>query len=231
MKRTVFALFAVFALVAHAAENKPSSAGADKDAKRIAARQRMLEKTGGIIEKAGTGRVVVVNAQDKIPARTIAERINMLNKAVRVRIDIEKGSWKFGDKVPEGANAAIFVVNNPDLPISLLAIEEQWGVLNVAKLDKGRRFNRAFVRVAISTLGAGVSQFKGSPMQPVTCVEDLDKLDGDGITIDALRSILSNLQRIGVTQPTKTTYRKACMEGWAPSPTNDYQKAIWDETR
>ena len=27
----------------------------------------------------------------------------------------------------------------------------------------------------------------------------------------------------------RTVYRKACEEGWAPQPTNDVQKAIWDK--
>ena len=25
------------------------------------------------------------------------------------------------------------------------------------------------------------------------------------------------------------TYRQACIEGWAPAPTNDVQKAIWEK--
>ena len=27
----------------------------------------------------------------------------------------------------------------------------------------------------------------------------------------------------------RSVYRKACEEGWAPAPTNDVQKAIWDK--
>ena len=27
----------------------------------------------------------------------------------------------------------------------------------------------------------------------------------------------------------ESTYRKACREGWAPAPTNDVQKAIWED--
>ena len=29
----------------------------------------------------------------------------------------------------------------------------------------------------------------------------------------------------------RATYREACREGWAPPPTNDLQRAIWEETR
>lgn len=229
MKKILITLVAACTMISYAADKKPELTDAEKAAKKAAARQRMMEKTGGIIEKAGTGRVVIVNAQEKISTDAIVGRIKQFNNAIRVKIDVEKGTWKFGDKVPVGANAAVFVVNDPNLPISLLAPEEQWGVLNVAKIDSGARFNKAFARVVISTLGAGVSQFKGSPMQTVKCVEDLDNLLSEGITFDALQSIMRNLQNLGVTQARKTTYRRACMEGWAAQPTNDYQKVIWEE--
>ena len=29
----------------------------------------------------------------------------------------------------------------------------------------------------------------------------------------------------------RTTYKVACEEGWAPPPTNDFQRAIWDATK
>ena len=66
-------------------------------------------------------------------------------------------------------------------------------------------------------------------MQTVTKPEDLDKILNEGMAFDALGGIMNNLRTLGVTQPHKTTYRKACMEGWAPAPTNDYQKVIWEE--
>lgn len=226
MKKVIFTLIAVCAVAVFAQDKKPNLNDAEKKA---AAKQRMMEKTGGLLEKEGTGRIVVINAQDKISQDKIVERVEYFNKAIRVKIDVEKGTWKFGDKVPRGANAAIFIVNDSSLPLSLIALEEQWGLLNVAKLDKDSRFNKALVRIFISTLGAGVSQFKGSPMQTVTKVEDLDKLHGDGIAFDSMQSIMRNLQNLGVTQARKTTYRRACMEGWAPSPTNQYQKAVWEE--
>jgi hypothetical protein len=28
-----------------------------------------------------------------------------------------------------------------------------------------------------------------------------------------------------------TTYRNAVMEGWAPAPTNDIQRAVWDAVK
>ena len=33
----------------------------------------------------------------------------------------------------------------------------------------------------------------------------------------------------GVTPARKGIYEAACQQGWAPAPTNDIQKAIWDK--
>lgn len=229
MKKSLIALVSICAMVSCAQNKGAELTDAEKEAKKEQARQRMMEKTGGILEKPGTGRVVVVNAQSKFAFSDIESQVKKCNGAIRVKIDVENGAWKFGDKVPAGANVAVFVVNDPALPISLVAMEEQWGVLNVAKLEGKSRFNKALARVMISTLGAGVSQFKGSPMQTVTNANDLDKLHSEGITFDALQAIMRNLQNLGVTQSRKTTYRRACMEGWAAQPTNSYQMAVWDE--
>ncbi len=40
---------------------------------------------------------------------------------------------------------------------------------------------------------------------------------------------LKYLADMGGKPQSRTTYRKACEEGWAPAPTNDVQKAIWDK--
>ena len=39
------------------------------------------------------------------------------------------------------------------------------------------------------------------------------------------------LGALGVVPAETATYRQACREGWAPAPTNDVQRAIWDRYR
>ena len=29
----------------------------------------------------------------------------------------------------------------------------------------------------------------------------------------------------------RTTYKRACKEGWAPAPTNDFQRAVWEKIK
>ena len=195
----------------------------------VEAKNAVLAKNGGMIVKPGEGKLVVVNCQTKIPATNVSERATRFVAPLRVPIEVREGSWKFGDGRPADANAALFVVDDPALPMSLVAAEERWGVVNVAKLDVGPRFNRQFLRSAILTFGAAHSQQKGSPMRAVTKPEDLDAFMSEDLMFDTLISVGSHLKGIGVTPNRLTSYRRACKEGWAPAPTNDFQKVVWEE--
>ena len=188
-----------------------------------------LEKTGGMITKPGKGKAVVVNCQGKFQASAISSAIEPFKELLRVEMEVRDGAWKFGDALPPDANVAVYVVDDPGLPMSLIAPESRWGVMNVAQIDKEANFRKEVVRTAILTFGAGVSQYKISPMQPVASPADLDQVMGCTLTVDVTMSMKANLEKLGLTPAKHTTYRKACQEGWAPAPTNEYQKAIWNE--
>ena len=58
-------------------------------------------------------------------------------------------------------------------------------------------------------------------------VKDLDTVQ-EFIPIDMGARWTDYLKNLGVTPAYQRTYKQACIEGWAPNPTNEYQKAIWD---
>ena len=37
--------------------------------------------------------------------------------------------------------------------------------------------------------------------------------------------------KYGAGRSRRYTYRQACIEGWAPAPTNDYQRAIFEAVK
>ena len=227
MKKLIVAA-ALLALAAGAAQ------GGKKvytEEEKAALKEKRLQKTGGIVLKEGEGRIVVVNAQGKFSAGDIERALAPFRDFLKVRIDVRDGKWSFGDGRPNDADVALFVVEDASLPMSLVAMEGRWGVVNVAALGGGKQFDSEFARVGIATFGAGVSQYKVSPMQPVFRPSDLDGIVKPAITMDAGMAMNRNLEKAGVTKSKMTTYLKACQEGWAPAPTNDYQKAIWEETR
>ena len=222
---------AVLSAMTAAAAASALSAGkkAYTEEEKAALHEKRMQKTGGIVERQGKGKVVVVNAQGKYAAADIERGIKAFRDFLKVEMEVRNGTWSFGDKQPEDANAALYIVDDAKLPMSLVAMESHWGVVNVSGLADGKRFDNELARVMIATLGAGVSQYKVSPMQPVSCPADLDGIVKPVITMDAGMSMNHNLEKIGVTKARMTTYLKACQEGWAPAPTNDYQKAIWDK--
>jgi hypothetical protein len=57
---------------------------------------------------------------------------------------------------------------------------------------------------------------------------DLDLVE-EFIPGDTAYACVARLIKVGVTPIRLVTYAKACKEGWAPQPTNDVQKAIWDK--
>ena len=66
-------------------------------------------------------------------------------------------------------------------------------------------------------------------MGSVVKASDLDKYPDSRLPVDVLDRMQKNMSVIGMAPFKITTYRKACEDGWAPQPTNEYQQAIWDK--
>lgn len=233
IRTTIIATTAALALGSTLADDKveTSTTGSKKSAEvEIATRREMvLERTGGIVEKAGDGCVYVVNSQSKYSNDDIAERIKTMTEIFKVAIKPVAGKWAIDCQLPSGCNAALYLVDDSSLPMSIVSVESAWGVVNVAKLDSAKQFRVEFARVFVMAFGASLSQYKSSLMVPVTKPEDLDRIVTDRPPFDCSVAVFKNLESLGVTKTIVTTYKRACEEGWAAAPTNKYQKAIWDK--
>ena len=211
---------------------------AERQAKRAEAQKRVMELHGGIVEREGLGAIAVINCQKRADLKQIADKIDSLKKVSHMAVVERDGTFDLKDvKFPEGVNAALFVVDDPSLPLSLVAIESKWGMMNVAPLladtpkdtKATKRLGKEFVRVASLTFGGGCTQYSGSPLQPAFNASGLDEILGEGFTIDFANAMSRNLVAMGMRAPKRATYRKACEEGWAQAPTNEFQKAVWDK--
>lgn len=200
------------------------------DAAKIDRKERLMRNTGGMITKPGKGKVIIVNCQDKVAASEVAERGNYIQRILRYNCEVVQGEWSLATASSRDAGAVVYFVNDKSLPMSLIAPEAHWGVINTVNLNTTEQLQKEFARVFCLVAGAAKSHIKTSVMQTVSHAGDLDKLKSDGFTMDMVQSITSNLKDLGVTQNQMSSYRKACEEGWAPAPTNEYQKAIWDKT-
>lgn len=181
-----------------------------------------------MVKIGGEGHFAFVNAAgvDKALLETAAGRVG---KVLMINTSVQDGRWDFADAKKclseTKASAAVFVVKDEKLPISLLAMEEKWGVVNAARLtDKG--VTKEAMRVAAVLLGGATSKYKASVMRPVFSAEELDTKAGETLTIDTLMAIFPNVESVGIKQYQMYEYRDALDEGIAPPPANDAQRKI-----
>ena len=143
-------------------------------------------------------------------------------------------------KVEAKADFAVIIVYDESLPTSMIVPEEKYAIVNVAKYKKGlkmpseaalykKRCSKAALKAYMLLCGGCASRYPGH-VGTAQSVNDLD-ISHDKLPIDIQESMKKYLASAGVTPLRKTIYRKACQEGWAPAPTNEYQKAIWDKVR
>ena len=171
-------------------------------------------------------------------AAEIASRIG-IDVPVEVRTGPIDPAAIAGDIAQRGVRGAVYVVEMPGWPISLVAPEGGWAMLNAAALAAdhpgknvfSKRLTRGMWRAFAFTFGAGDAMFDGCVTKPVSSLAELDALPGDGISPGLDDRIIKHLKGIGVKPARRTTYKRACQEGWAPAPTNAYQKAIWEQVK
>lgn len=197
-------------------------------------RQRRLERTGGDLIRRGTfaGKVAIVNAQTRLPDADCAKVAAMFAKATDCNIAVAADGT--------GAQVVVTVIDDPKEPTMLLAPEDHWGKVNVAKLvddlpGEGAKVKffgsraRKMIAKALSILcGGGASSFPGNIMNAAT-LRDLDAVE-EQIPVDQADKYMKYLARLGVTRKEMVTYYRACKEGWAPAPTNDIQRRVWEKT-
>ena len=66
-------------------------------------------------------------------------------------------------------------------------------------------------------------------MKPVISLADLDANPALVACPQVFANVMDVAEKFGLKAYRPTAYIRACMEGWAPAPTNDIQKAIWDK--
>lgn len=210
----------------------------EERARRRARMEQVLgEKVGGMIARPNTqkGTVVYVNCQTRVPKVWIDELIAYFREETRFDIGYREGAFVFPDPKVEG-NATLFVIDDERMPALLVAPENRWAFVNVARIAEERRpaFFEARVKKQLARgfaylCGASDSQYPRALTRGIVDEADLDKNADYRLPVDLFRRFNSYMAPLGVTPEVLVTYRRACEEGWAPAPTNKFQQAVWDK--
>ena len=201
----------------------------------------IYKRTGGKLKVPGTqqGTITYVNAQKKAPADWLVQNADVFAKNAKVDIQVKEGAFAFPSPRIEG-NATLFVIDDESMPSILHAPEQKWCMVNVAPLAKGAGEKKAFFAARVQKqltrgfsllAGAQDSNYPESLLGCITSPEGLDKHADCRLPVDIMARFAPYLAGYGVKPYVLSTYKKACEEGWAPAPTNDVQKAIWNNVR
>lgn len=238
MRCLYFAVVVASALMVVGAEVSSTPTPEEVAAKRARAKKLFLQKTGGYLNKPGTqqGEIFYVNCQSRVPVAWLSESIAYFAKETKFKISLKDGgSFSLAAPKVEG-NATLFVVDDASLPAILVAPENRWAIVNVAPIATEQRpaYFEARVKKELTRgfsylCGATNSQFPRALTRGIVDHADLDKNPDFGLPIDVLQRFRTYMETLGVRPAVIATYRKACQEGWAPAPTNEFQQAVWDK--
>ena len=203
-----------------------------------------LYETGGLLDIPPQGCIIIVNCQNTIAKETFDGQIKKLADITKVHIKsvslpaFDLASTPVATMKKEDSAAAVFIIDSPYMPMSLIAPEGNWGIVNISHFYSGNsskdvaktRAQTEFMRVTLLALGAWIGD-GASLLKKVSSPVDLDALSQRGITLFELRDIMNHMLSLGITRATSVTYRQAYLEGWAPMPTNQFQRAIVEQIK
>jgi len=254
MKNLTIAAVVVFAysltLVAETARPVVSAEASAVKAARIAEKKRTMLGPKVIKPNSMKGTIAVLSAQQRVPLTDFETAISSLQKPSRFNVAIKTvAAPAVCDcktfqhmKATAAAEVAVIVIDNPDYPVMIAAPEDQWAVVNVAKLEQGLpegdairkrmlagRTRREVARALAHACGGIGSMFENNMMDAVK-IDELDTVN-EFIPVDVMNRLTTYLEKIGVTPAYEKYYYFACKEGWAQTPTNDIEKAIWNRVK
>ena len=220
--------------------------------RNMSAAERQLYRervTGGFVVKPNTqkGKIVFYDMQKTLASSNITSVINMFKADRNGDYNFIVKNSNFDSSIITDCSAfkrkieadILIVIRSDDKsPTIVTAPEDGWTIINTAKIIDGlknsafdkfaeSRYRKELIRAVCYAVGTPVTQFKGN-IFTIAKARDLDHCP-EMIPIDTMQRTAFRLKDLGVMPSYKTTYRKACVDGWAPAPTNEYQKAIWDK--
>jgi hypothetical protein len=210
-------------------------------------RQHIMEMVGGFVTKpTKLPGVLFLNLQQRVPHDFVAATARTIADSAKFKYSTEAAGGEAGAMIARAlartndVGLVIAIVDEPGAPSLLTAQDAGWARVNVAYLATDNpgderlreRLIRQLWRATGLVFGAGYSlQFPGSVMRPIRSLADLDAIAGRSYATDTLQVILKSAEQLGIANMRPFTYKVACEQGWAPAPTNQWQKAIWDAAK
>ena len=210
-------------------------------------RPAVLKKTGGFVDVAAIGvSVVVVDTREK-PGAAADQFKEVFERLSKTNVKVEKVARNANEKPHAKALAAlkankaaysVLIAESDECPGLSVMPEERIAVINAKRYLGGKdplapetRLIKEIWRALGFVGGVGYAPYQNDVLQPVYNLRELDALVYQVMQPMNFQKMYGQMAKFGVKRARHIPYRLAVMEGWAAQPTNDYQKAIWDEVR
>ena len=202
-----------------------------------------VENEGGIVRKPTSGKVIaIVNAQTKVADDKVGGMGRSIDTFLSLPVEVSslKGgnlSGMLGGQRRAAATIVLLDSNDPKTTL-LVAPEKGWAIVNMEELSSDnpssdvleRRVQKEIWRGIAYLVGGSDAEFQPCLMRKIRSLGDLDEypklLAPAPMTFS---KILQRAEAYGILPVVEDTYLNACREGWAPPPTNDAQRVIWEK--
>jgi len=245
MKQVVLSIMITASLVAFGNTRKGPSPEAIEQGKKNM--EKIRTKLGGFIgdKRNAEGMISVIDAQSIVKPDEIKARVQRIEDNLMMVFkysNYDGGNVDFTNleaaKKSAPGNLWVVLTENEAMP-NLVSLPEQRTVLiNVAALAKDKpsekilnsRVAKELSRAVCFAFVVRYSSTPGGVMDPMETMKDLDTVLVEQFGVDCIANIDREARiHYGIKRFPRKTYLDACKEGWAPAPTNEYQKAIWDK--
>jgi len=145
-----------------------------------------------------------------------------------------------GRAATKGSCGVVMLVDGAeDAPVMTVYPEEHLALIDMTALGKGvtgsgmrqDRVEKLTWRAIGHLVGCGAPERYTCVMKPVRNMAELDAMPNKFIHPASFYKARAYFDLCGVTPARQGTYESACQQGWAPAPTNDIQKSIWEKVR
>lgn len=223
MKRTTIAVLAAALAALAFADGASDNGGAPTR------RRRPSRPSGGILERRSaipTREIGVVDRQKTFSPAQIAEA----TAAARLKSYLPLSA-------ADRQSVALVELAETDSPDTLVVYPERLAAtVNLRALASDgakseivlERLKKQLVRASLFVMGSGSTSYDIS--RPVRSLAELDQIEFGPPSAETLMHLAAS-RRVGVSTLRFATYWQACKEGWAPAPTNDVQKAIFEQVK
>ena len=219
----------------------------DTPAPRRRRPQGSAKASGGLVMSPAAGKYArIVSAQERVGMEVVSAAARSITLDLWIPVEISsiparanpREVVSAGFAMPRTGLVVAIVDHEDDVPV-IVAPEAGWAIVNVRPLAADNpnqpklnaRTSKEIWRAFAFANGAGFSAAKPCVLQQTLTLSDLDAVTMPVPSPEQHNKLIDCAVARGITPIKLGTYRSACQQGWAPSPTNDVQKAIWEEVR